>query len=64
MILICSRSQHLSIFQCLSSIEDFANLVATIQTLKNVNPLQVNDIFSRTGTVIHGFIDATRCSRL
>lgn len=27
--------------QCLSSITDFSNLVATIQTMKNINPLQM-----------------------
>ncbi|KZP03002.1 hypothetical protein FIBSPDRAFT_769591, partial [Athelia psychrophila] len=27
--------------QCLSSVSDFANLIATIQTLKHVNPLQM-----------------------
>ena len=27
--------------QCLSSITEFANLVATIQTMKHLNPLQV-----------------------
>ncbi|KAG1757660.1 DIL domain-containing protein [Suillus lakei] len=28
--------------QCLSSITDFSNLVATIQTMKSINPLQAN----------------------
>ncbi|OCB88557.1 hypothetical protein A7U60_g4260 [Sanghuangporus baumii] len=27
--------------QCLSSMDDFSNLIATIQTLKNLNPLQM-----------------------
>ncbi|EIW86798.1 hypothetical protein CONPUDRAFT_161452 [Coniophora puteana RWD-64-598 SS2] len=31
----------LSWLQCLSSITDFLNLVATIQTMKNINPLQM-----------------------
>ena len=29
-------------FQCLSSITEFPNLIATIQNMKNLNPLQVS----------------------
>lgn len=35
---------HLTIissYQCLSSINDFSNLIATVQTMRNLNPLQV-----------------------
>jgi hypothetical protein len=36
--------------QCLSSITDFLNLVATIQTLKSINPLQVGFDYFKPAT--------------
>jgi hypothetical protein len=42
--ILLSLSDLLSSCQCLSSITDFANLVATIQTMSHLNPLQVSPV--------------------
>jgi hypothetical protein len=61
-------SKFTDLSQCLSAITDFSNLVATIQTLKNINPLQVS--FSRNMRLqlimaAHTpLLDATCCARL
>lgn len=42
----------LNITQCLSSISDFSNLIATVQTMRSLNPLQVNPVLSMTVSVL------------
>lgn len=42
-------------FQRLSSIADFSDLVATIQNMRSINPLQVVNIFASDCVVVDGF---------
>jgi hypothetical protein len=47
--------------QCLSSITEFSDLVATIQTLKHLNPLQASSCFSeRVGAFIESVAEQMR----
>jgi hypothetical protein len=53
--------------QCLSSINDFADLVSTIQSMRGINPLQARFYFVYwlvRGLAEVSHKDATRCSGL
>lgn len=50
--------------QSLSSITEFPNLIATIQTLRNLNPLQVWQSLCSPSRILNLTLDAPCCSRL
>jgi hypothetical protein len=54
-----SVSHSRLVLQCLSSISEFPELVATIQTMRSINPLQVRPSFYRRLSVSNY---STRCA--
>lgn len=59
------HARHVTdVLQSLSSITEFPNLIATIQTLRNLNPLQVWHSLCSLSAILKLMLDAPRCSRL
>ena len=56
---ICS----IHILQCLSSITEFPDLVATIQSMKHINPLQVSRFVLRSSVILIGVSKMRRAVR-
>jgi len=56
---ICS----IHILQCLSSITEFPDLVATIQSMKHINPLQVSRLVLRSSVILIGVSKMRRAVR-
>jgi hypothetical protein len=51
------------ILQCLSSITEFPDLVATIQSMKHINPLQVSHLLLRFFAILIGVSKMRRAVR-